>query len=93
MTNTISNTEVNFDSPLQQLVLQQLAAIVNGEKRLKEQYAQLSAAPNSPETMEIFASRLADLNRRADRLHRMMDAMDGDFCFSGIQTSMEPAAA
>ncbi len=63
--------------PLETLVVSNLAQLIDAEKQLKEHYTRFSktAASDSNER-NVLSNELAALNSKADRLHRMIMAMD-----------------
>jgi hypothetical protein len=56
-------------------LIQQLEELITGERALQQQYSRLAADGQSRAPIASFAAELAQLERRADRLCRMMDAM------------------
>ena len=73
------NTSINPNSvsnPLETLVVQQLAHLIEDEKILATQYPALNSQPENSEQRAAFTSGLAELRRRAERLQRFMDALD-----------------
>ena len=69
---------VNFSSvhPIDTLLVQQLEKILNGEKALRARYSALDSTANTSETRSALSRELSDLQNRADRLYRLMNAMD-----------------
>ncbi len=69
---------VNFSSvhPIDTLLVQQLENILNGEKALRARYSALDSTANTSEIRNAFSRELSDLQKRADRLYRLMNAMD-----------------
>jgi hypothetical protein len=63
-------------TPLETLIVQQLAEIVREERLLTERYRQLSAAGNGAAEMDIFSDQLSKFDQRANRLFRLMQAME-----------------
>jgi spore coat protein CotF len=62
--------------PIDTLLVQQLEHILDGEKALRTRYSLLDASANTPEVRMAFAQELADLKESADRLYRLMNAME-----------------
>lgn len=69
-------TSGSSTNPLETLVIQQLANLLQDEERLATSYPVLSAETAGPEVREAFSSSLAELRRRAERLQRYVDALD-----------------
>jgi len=64
-------------APLDELVMSQLKVILACEEQLKNRFQVLSEAPSSdPRTLAI---ELSNLQVRADRLARVLDALDGNY--------------
>ena len=69
-------TTSNFaesQGPLEVLIFKQLGELLHGEKALAERYATLRFA--DPSENSRFETEVLALNKRADRLQRMMEAM------------------
>lgn len=79
-----STTENSASNPLETLVIQQLAHLIQDEQLLATRYPVLRQQDDNPESREAFFSGLAQLRRRAERLQRYVDALDG-FASSGLQ--------
>ncbi len=69
---------MNFSSvhPIDTLLVQQLENILNSEKTLRARYSSVEPSSNTPEMRMAFSSELAQLKDRADRLYRLINAMD-----------------
>ena len=69
---------MNFQSvhPIDTLLVSQLENILNGEKALRARYSLLDASANDTETRLVFSKELSVLRDRADRLYRLVSAMD-----------------
>jgi hypothetical protein len=63
------------NSPLESLVMYQLNELVRGKNLIEKQYAQLRKTRVSRGKASLLAAEIADLDRRADRLSRLMAAM------------------
>jgi hypothetical protein len=59
--------------PLETLIIKQLGELRHGEKALAEKYAALQFADEGANTR--FQTEVLALNKRADRLQRMIEAM------------------
>jgi hypothetical protein len=75
MHTTETHTNSTLGNPLDSLLIQQLEELITGERALQQQYSRLAADGQSRAPIASFAAELAQLERRADRLSRMMDAM------------------
>lgn len=64
---------VESQGPLETLIFKQLGELLNGEKVLAEKYATLQFADDGASSR--FETEVLALNKRADRLQRMMEAM------------------
>ncbi len=62
--------------PMETLLVQQLEHLLIGEKELRTRYSRLNPAANTPEMRMAFSQDVAELKDRADRLSRLMDAMN-----------------
>jgi len=88
---------VNFSSvhPIDTLLVQQLENVLNAEKALRARYSSVQASSNTPEMRMAFSKELADLKDRADRLSRLVNAMDyygsSENCYTA--TPFAPAVA
>jgi hypothetical protein len=80
--NIMPNTNAQSISitPLETLVVQQLAEMLQEERTLQERYRRLGGSSRRMEEMDSFSVDLSKFNERAARLFRMMEAMDG--CYS-----------
>lgn len=76
--------------PLETLIFKQLSELLSGEKALAERYAKLRNA--TPSESSRFENEVLALNKRADRLQRMMEAM-GLGTFSDFGFDPDPLAA
>jgi hypothetical protein len=65
-------------NPLESLMLQQLQQLITGEKVLRQRYARLGASADSNDEIAQFKAEMLQLETRADRLYRMMNAMTGN---------------
>jgi hypothetical protein len=65
-------------NPLENLMFHQLQQLINGEKKLQKRYAQLGASEDSNEEIARFEAEMLQLESRADRLYRMINAMNGN---------------
>lgn len=63
-------------NPLDTLLVQQLEDIIREEKWLANKYPSLSSPSQTIEARQAFSDELTHLNRRADRLQRLIDAME-----------------
>lgn len=72
MTQFLANNRPFFET----LILDQLQELKGMETGLKRQFASLRMA--SPKTRAPFVQKLADLNARAIRLERLIDALEED---------------
>jgi hypothetical protein len=75
MPTTETHTNSTLGNPLDSLLIQQLEELITGERALQQQYSRLAADGQCRAPIASFAAELAQLERRADRLSRMMDAM------------------
>ncbi len=73
----LNESSIRPQSPLEQLVFQQLQQLISGQRMLEQQYSQLKTTSESDREATVFAAELSELDSRADRLRRMMDAMTG----------------
>lgn len=62
-------------NPLENLMFQQLQQLISGEQMLQKRYAQLGSSADPNEEMARFEAEMIQLETRADRLYRMMNAM------------------
>jgi hypothetical protein len=63
-------------SPLESLLVHQLEQLIARERILEHEYLTLATKPNDHAPRAKFAAELSQLERRADRLWRMIDAMN-----------------
>jgi hypothetical protein len=84
------NSENKTVTPLETLVVQQLAEMLREERMLQERYRQLDASLSCESDMDSFSAEVSKFNARATRLYRMMEAMDG--CWSDTMTSVQHPA-
>jgi hypothetical protein len=63
-------------TPLETLIVQQLAEIVREERLLTARYHELAAANKSASEMHVFSDQLSRFDQRANRLFRLMQAME-----------------
>jgi hypothetical protein len=82
----MSNTNAQSISitPLETLVVQQLAEMLQQERALQERYRRLGS--RRTEEMDSFAVDLSKFSDRAVRLFRMIEAMEGCFSKSELQS-------
>jgi hypothetical protein len=80
------NSQTQIITPLETLVVQQIAEMLREEHALQERYRRLAPSV-SCEEMDSFSDELSKFNARASRLYRMMEAMEG--CCSTPTTSMQ----
>jgi hypothetical protein len=82
----MSNTNAQSISitPLETLVVQQLAEMLQQERALQERYRRLGS--RRTEEMDSFAVDLSKFSDRAVRLFRMIEAMEGCFSNSELQS-------
>lgn len=94
---TEQELNVNFSSvhPIDTLLVQQLENILNAEKALRARYSSVQASSNTPEMRMAFSNELAELKDRADRLSRLINAMDyyGSYENRSAAASFAPAVA
>ena len=62
--------------PIDTLLVQQLEDILDGERALRARYSSLDPSANTPEVRMAFSKELSELKDRADRLYRLVSAMD-----------------
>lgn len=80
------NSQSPAITPLETLVVQQLAEMLREERALQERYRRLRPSASSAER-DSFTDELSKFNARATRLYRMMEAMEG--CGSGASLSSQ----
>lgn len=78
-------------APLDALVVCQLEAIRNSEKQLQQSYARLVAAPKFKDS-EACAVQVWKLRLQADRLARMLDALEGKYTADPVEKNTLAAA-
>jgi hypothetical protein len=71
----INLPQTSKKNPLENLMLQQLQQLISGEQMLRQRYAQLGTSADSNEELARFEEEMIQLETRADRLYRMMNAM------------------
>ena len=71
----INPPQTSLKNPLENLMLQQLQQLISGERMLQKRYAQLGSSAESNEELAKFEAEMIQLETRADRLYRMMNAM------------------
>jgi hypothetical protein len=59
------------------VVVDELKGLYEAESALEKLYDRLTVSPDANAAAVAFLCRLTDLAARADRLERMLDAMDG----------------
>ncbi len=62
--------------PIDTLLVSQLENILQGEQTLRARYSSLDSSDTTPEVRIAFSRELSDLRDRADRLYRLINAMD-----------------
>jgi ferritin-like metal-binding protein YciE len=60
------------------LVVEELQSLFAAETALEKMYSRLSVTPESKGTAGAFVRRLTELSARAERLEKMLDALDTD---------------
>jgi len=65
-------------APLDALVVSRLEAILNSEKQLQQRYTTLTQSGRSDDSAGCVAA-VWKLRLQADRLARMLDALDGEY--------------
>lgn len=60
------------------LVVEELQSLCAAETALEQMYNRLSVSPESKSTAGAFVRRLTELSARAERLEKMLDAMDSN---------------
>jgi hypothetical protein len=63
-------------SSLETLVVHQIEEMRREERALTQRYQQLEASGKRPSDMSVFSDELSRFDRRANRLYRLMQAMD-----------------
>jgi hypothetical protein len=86
MTTTNMNAQSISIRPLETLVVQQLAEMLDEERMLQERYRRLGGSNRRLEEMDSFSVDLSKFNERAVRLFRMMEAMEGCYSTSELQS-------
>jgi hypothetical protein len=79
-------------APLEALIVSQLEGIRKREKQLQKRYAALLVAPTL-DNSQAWAQEVWSLRSRADRLARMMDALDGIYVPTVLPEKNTPLAA
>jgi hypothetical protein len=64
-------------TPLETLVVQQIAEMLREERTLAQRYRQLGASRRSTTEMNVFSDELSRFDQRANRLYRLIEAMEG----------------
>jgi hypothetical protein len=62
--------------PIDTLLVHQLESILDREKDLRLKYSSMGAANSTVETRHAFSKELSALQDRADRLYRLINAME-----------------
>ena len=62
--------------PIDTLLVNQLENILHSEQELRSRYSTLNSSDNTPEVRMAFSKELSELSDRADRLYRLINAMD-----------------
>jgi ferritin-like metal-binding protein YciE len=60
------------------LVVEELQSLFAAETALEKMYNRLSRSNDAPVTAGVFVRRLSELSARAERLEKMLDALDTD---------------
>jgi ferritin-like metal-binding protein YciE len=60
------------------LVVEELQSLFAAETALEKMYNRLSDSPGAPATAGVFVRRLTELSARAERLEKMLDALEKD---------------
>ncbi|MFZ0594344.1 MAG: hypothetical protein WAM39_28075 [Bryobacteraceae bacterium] len=63
-------------TPLETLIVQQLAQMLRQERALQERYHRLSAKGRSREDVGSFSADLSKFDQKANRLFRLIEAME-----------------
>ena len=73
------NTQTNSSTstPLETLVVQQLAEVLREERLLAERYKQLGSSEKNADEMHMLSSEISRFDQRANRLLRLIEAMEG----------------
>jgi hypothetical protein len=62
--------------PIDTLLVHQLETILHREKDLRLKYSSIGTGASTAETRHAFSNELSALKDRADRLYRLIDAME-----------------
>ncbi len=62
--------------PIDTLLVHQLETILDREKDLRLKYSSIGTAASTPEARQAFSNELSALKDRADRLYRLVNAME-----------------
>jgi hypothetical protein len=74
-TRETESLQASAKNPLENLMLHQLHQLISGERLLEKRYAQLGASGDSNHDIAQFEAEMMQLESRADRLSRMIEAM------------------
>ena len=75
----LMNAAFSSVHPIDTLLVQQLEAILNGERELRSRYAALDSSTPSSASRQELSHDLSNLKARTDRLYRLITAMDSHF--------------
>jgi hypothetical protein len=64
-------------TPLETLVVQQIAEMLREERTLAQRYRQLGSSGRLTADMNVFSDELSRFGQRANRLYRLIEAMEG----------------
>ncbi len=70
------NMELASVHPIDTLLVHQLESILDREKDLRLKYSSIGTAASTPEARYAFSKELSALKDRADRLYRLINAME-----------------
>jgi hypothetical protein len=73
--NIMQLNEQQSISSLETLVVQQIEEMLREERALTQRYQELGSRKNSAD-MSVFSDELSRFDRRANRLYRLMEAME-----------------
>jgi hypothetical protein len=83
------NTQADFSTstPLEILVVHQLEQVLREEKLLAERYQQLGASGKNTDEMQLLSSEISRFDQRANRLLRLIQAMEGCYPTNAVDPS------
>ena len=87
---TLTSTQVH---PIDTLLVHQLEHLLNGEAALRARYSKIDPSENSVEVRMAFSKELGELKDRADRLYRLVNAMDNYAPAEPKRQALRPAIA